>query len=77
MENQDGQSKLSHIQVYGKWQGAHWTMATLADIGYPPADSKATVYCHSGVPVMQGRFRRCASQQADAPFVLKSARITI
>lgn len=92
LERQDDQGKLSHIQVYGKWQGAHWTMATLADIGYPPgdrclepirdqllehwlresfykefpADSKASVYRHSGVPVMQGRYRRCASQQANA-----------
>ena len=24
--------------VYQKWQGAHWTMATLADLGYPPGD---------------------------------------
>ena len=23
--------------VYAKWQGAHWVMATLADIGYPMA----------------------------------------
>ena len=25
--------------VYTKWQGAHWIMATLADIGYPSGDS--------------------------------------
>jgi hypothetical protein len=25
--------------VYAKWQGAHWIMATLADIGYPPGDT--------------------------------------
>jgi len=24
--------------VYAKWQGAHWIMATLADIGYPAGD---------------------------------------
>src|SRR3954470_21575009 len=24
--------------VYSKWQGAHWVMATLADIGYPAGD---------------------------------------
>src|SRR2546428_13585994 len=23
---------------YSKWQGAHWVLATLADIGYPRAD---------------------------------------
>jgi len=78
--------------VYAKWQGAHWVMATLADIGYPPGDrslapirdqlleywlaanyysefpasSKAAAYGRSGVPVMQGRHRRCASQQSNA-----------
>jgi hypothetical protein len=24
--------------VYAKWQGAHWALAALADLGYPPAD---------------------------------------
>jgi hypothetical protein len=24
--------------VYDKWQGAHWVMASLADLGYPPGD---------------------------------------
>lgn len=78
--------------VYGKWQGAHWIMAILADIGYPRRDrslypvrdqlqdwwlgdrfydefiveSKSKVYGKRGVPVMQGRHRRCASQQSNA-----------
>jgi len=78
--------------VYRKWQGAHWTMAVLADIGYPTGDnrlrpvrdqlqrqwlkenfylelearSKSTVYGQPGVPVMEGRHRRCASQQSNA-----------
>jgi hypothetical protein len=78
--------------VYAKWQGAHWVLATLADIGYPPADralhslrdevldtwlrddfykefdvdSKARVYGKSGVPRMNGRYRRCGSQQGNA-----------
>jgi hypothetical protein len=78
--------------VYAKWQGAHWVMATLADIGHPPGDeallplrdqlqehwlderfhrefparSKAEAYRNAGVPVMQNRHRRCASQQANA-----------
>ena len=30
---------VSGRDVYGKWQGAHWVMATLADIGYPPGDA--------------------------------------
>ncbi|SNY68348.1 hypothetical protein [Paractinoplanes atraurantiacus] len=24
--------------VYAKWQGAHWALAALADLGYPPGD---------------------------------------
>jgi hypothetical protein len=78
--------------VYAKWQGAHWVMATLADIGYPTQDeslipmrdqlqeqwlgerfyrefdveSKSKVYGQDGVPHMQGRYRRCASQQSNA-----------
>jgi hypothetical protein len=78
-------------RVYAKWQGVHWLMATLADIGYPsgdrrlhplrdqlqehwlgerfyrdfPAASRAQAYAREGVPVMEGRHRRCASQQAN------------
>src|SRR5512145_724954 len=25
-------------QPYAKWNGAHWVLATLADLGYPPGD---------------------------------------
>jgi hypothetical protein len=82
--------------VYQKWQGAHWVMAALADLGYPPGDralvplrdqlldhwlapqyfdqfevgSKAKSYEERGVPVMQGRHRRCASQQGNALFAV-------
>ena len=82
--------------VYAKWQGAHWILATLADLGYPErdkallpvrdqvldcwlhedfyeefnVDSKADAYKRRGVPIMQGRYRRCASQQGYALFFL-------
>lgn len=82
--------------VYQKWQGAHWVMATLADLGYPPGDrtlvplrdqlldhwlapqyfaefeakSEAKSYERRGVPVMQGRHRRCASQQGNALYAV-------
>jgi hypothetical protein len=81
---------------YAKWQGAHWVLAALADLGYPPgdaalhplrdlvldtwlepsydvefvADSKSAAYRRRGVPVMQGRHRRCASQQGNALWFL-------
>ena len=79
-------------QVYYKWQGLHWVLAALADIGYPTGDkslypmrdrvlefwlgpsffrefearTQAEAYRGSGVPVMRGRYRRCASQQGNA-----------
>src|SRR5215831_18359345 len=29
---------ISGRSVYDKWQGAHWILATLADLGYPEGD---------------------------------------
>jgi hypothetical protein len=87
---------ISKRNVYDKWQGAHWVMASLAYIGYPPEDESLTpvkeqvlnfwldefyykefevakqtdCYKHEGVPLMQGRYRRCASQQGNALYFL-------
>ncbi|HEU4425957.1 MAG TPA: hypothetical protein VFR67_25745 [Pilimelia sp.] len=33
----DGRLEPRH-SVYGKWFGAHWVLAALADLGYPPGD---------------------------------------
>lgn len=93
LTNRDKSGQLLHTpRVYGKWQGAHWIMATLADIGYPTGDrdlepvrdqlldhwlsdnfyhefeveTKSACYGKKGVPVMNGRHRRCASQQSNA-----------
>ena len=85
-------------KVYYKWQGVHWVLASLADIGYPRGDKtllpirdrilefwlkpnyyrefvartlrEAYAHHHDGVPVMQGRARRCASQQGNALYFL-------
>jgi hypothetical protein len=83
-------------KVYYQWQGVHWVLASLADLGYPEGDprlhptrdrvmelwlgpgyfrefearTKAESYRQSGVPVMQGRYRRCASQQGNALYSL-------
>lgn len=82
--------------VYDKWQGVHWILASLADLGYPEADAdlypvrdqildmwlapgfyeefeatrKEDAYKRSGVAVMEGRHRRCASQQGYALYFL-------
>src|SRR5262245_61785336 len=29
---------VSGRSIYDKWQGAHWVLATLADLGYPERD---------------------------------------
>jgi len=82
--------------VYYKWQGLHWVLASLADLGYPRGDATLNpirdrilefwlkpsyfeefvartedeAYLHPGVPIMQGRYRRCASQQGNALYFL-------
>jgi hypothetical protein len=38
LAGRDADGRLSVRPVYGKWQGAHWALAALADIGYPPGD---------------------------------------
>ena len=83
-------------RVYYKWQGMHWVLASLADLGYPRGDerlypirdrlmefwlgpsffhefearTKAAAYAQRGVPVMQGRYRRCGSQQGNALYTV-------
>lgn len=79
--------------VYSKFTGAHWVLADLADIGYPPGDPslfplRDQVYefwlcpqrtherivdreaprykSRPGVPIIEGRARRCASQEGNA-----------
>jgi hypothetical protein len=83
-------------KVYYKWQGVHWVLASLADLGYPKGDkalyamrdrvtefwlgpgyfqeftarTKAAAYRRRGVPLMEGRYRRCGSQQGNALYSL-------
>ena len=65
---------------YSKWFGAHWILATLADIGYPPGDEsllpmRGPVYDwllserHTkGIKTINGRVRRCASQESNCVY---------
>jgi hypothetical protein len=93
LAGRDARGRLVHKRnPYAKWDGAHWILAALADIGYPRGDrtllpvrdqlmehwlaphyyaefaveKKSQVYRRRGVPIIQGRHRRCASQQANA-----------
>ncbi|MDP2870929.1 MAG: hypothetical protein Q8P31_00060 [Bacillota bacterium] len=66
--------------AYAKWRGSHWVLATLADIGYPPGDrSLEPLREHvfdwlfsdghwRGIRAIDGRVRRCASQEANAVY---------
>jgi hypothetical protein len=94
-------SSANWPDAYSKWQGSHWALAALADLGYPPGDpslhplrdqvlgrwldtsyymefeaaGKSTAYGRPGVPVMDGRHRRCASQQGNALWFLSTLGI--
>jgi hypothetical protein len=67
---------------YVKWYGAHWVLATLADLGYPPGDKSLIPLREQvlswllsdkhtqSVPIIEGRARRCGSQEGNALFAL-------
>jgi hypothetical protein len=73
---------------YRKWYGAHWVLATLADIGYPSDDESliplreqvlAWLFSEEHrkhIKTMDGRTRRCASQEGNALFSLLTLGLT-
>ena len=97
LKHRDSRGRITRGRsVYDKWQGAHWIMASLADLGYPEGDAdlhpvrdqildtwlhedfykefeaarKEDAYKKPGVCVMEGRHRRCASQQGYALYFI-------
>jgi hypothetical protein len=73
------ESLLSQVEgVYAKWQGAHWVLSLLAELHYPPSDDsllhlRDQVYDWlfsqkflKSIKTIQGRVRRCASQEGNA-----------
>jgi hypothetical protein len=64
--------------TYKKWDGAHWVLSILSDLGYPPGDESLRpmmddVYdtwlskAHEkNIRMLDGRVRRCASQEGYA-----------
>jgi len=66
------------IHPYSKWRGAHWRLVSLVDLGVPPDAAPLaelgepvldwlTGSSHRGnVPSIEGRSRRCASQEGNA-----------
>ncbi|MFZ0543817.1 MAG: hypothetical protein WAM60_00165 [Candidatus Promineifilaceae bacterium] len=67
---------------YRKWGGAHWVLADLADIGYPPGDEALiplrehvlhwlfSKKHQDKIKAINDRVRRCASQEGNALYYL-------
>ena len=68
--------------AYAKWNGAHWVLSLLADLGYPPGDASLVPLREqvlnwllgskhrSSIPTINDRVRRCASQEGNALYAL-------
>ena len=66
------------VNVYGKWAGAHWRLVSLVELGIPVAEPRAVAGAETvlawltgashrrSVPVIEGRARRCGSQEGNA-----------
>jgi hypothetical protein len=77
-----GEDGMPPHHPYKKWRGAHWVLATLADIGYPPGDRRflpwrERIYewhfargSRGGIKTINGRVRRCASQESNTVYYL-------
>jgi len=67
---------------YSKWRGAHWILAALADLGFPPGDKELVPLREqayewllskerlAGIRTINGRTCRCASQEGNALYYL-------
>ena len=66
------------VHPYQKWTGAHWRLVSLVELGVPPGFGPAVratdlvlkwllSEAHLGnIPKLNGRYRRCASQEGNA-----------
>jgi hypothetical protein len=65
------------IHPYGKWNGAHWRLVSLVELAIPPGEPRAMAALEQVLgwvadprrgrrPAVNGRFRRCASQEGNA-----------
>jgi len=71
---------LEQLHPYKKWSGAHWVLAQLADLGYPTGDRSLLPFIEKSydwllgdkhqkwIQEIDGRVRRCASQESNAVF---------
>jgi hypothetical protein len=77
LSERDATGGLPH-HAYTKWVGAHWVLATLADLDYPPGDRSLLPLFEQeynwllsdwhlkSIKTINGRVRRCASQEGNA-----------
>ena len=68
----------SSIHPYTKWMGAHWRLVSLVELGIPAGEPRAVAALEaeldwltgkehrSRIPVIDGRTRRCTSQEGNA-----------
>ena len=66
------------VDVYSKWKGAHWRLVSLVELGIPAGEPRAIAAYETvlhwldgdghrrGVRRIDGRYRRCASQEGNA-----------
>ena len=68
----------ARTHAYAKWSGAHWRLVSLVELGVPTWQPEALAVCDlvlshwakpqrsAQVPMVNGRARRCASQEGNA-----------
>jgi hypothetical protein len=78
LSERDSTGCISYHHPYTKWVGAHWVLAGLADLGYPPGDRSLLPLFDQvygwllsdwhlrSIKTIEGRVRRCASQEGNA-----------
>jgi hypothetical protein len=76
LSERDSNGKIP-FHPYKKWNGAHWTLSILADLGYPAGDPTLKPLVEQSydwllgeahkkhIRTIDGRVRRCASQESN------------
>ena len=66
------------VHAYSKWRGAHWRLVSLIELGVPAGEPRSVRAAETvldwltgpshrrNVPVIEGRARRCGSQEGNA-----------
>ncbi len=77
LSERDAEGKIPY-HPYKKWNGAHWVLSILADLGFPTGDESLRPMMEQSyhwllgkahakhIQTIDGRVRRCASQESNA-----------